>query len=138
MRINWVDDLSSFPLQLSAVAGVLTALTALLVEVPPLIIIIRTLLAILVFAIFGQILLKIWQNVHNLFPKQASQNTILSEVETRSNTAELSPLTIPKPPSGSAFSSAILPTQLESPKLENRPPSMSQSPSTHLSSTQYQ
>lgn len=66
-----------FPLQLAAVAGVLSAFSALLAEIPPLTVIIRGLLAVVVFALLGQLLLSLWQNFSA--PQLSAQESSPSE-----------------------------------------------------------
>ncbi|MGE3725003.1 MAG: hypothetical protein AB7I41_05605 [Candidatus Sericytochromatia bacterium] len=115
---------SAFPLQLAAVAGVLAAFSAVLAHVPPVAVIVRGLLAVLVFALLGQLLSYLWQslsalgqaNTEHPIPDSAEANT------AHTAALPLSAKTIPASPAGSLADLASLSPSLESPKTKPASP----------------
>jgi hypothetical protein len=115
--------LSFFPLKLAAVAGVLTAFSALLAQVPPFTVIVRGLLAVLVFALFGQLLSYLWQSLsalgHAKTGSPDSENAP-QELNTAPGTPTVSTQAIPAYRSGGQadLSAPPLAHSLESPKAK--------------------
>ncbi|MBT9545670.1 MAG: hypothetical protein IV090_09795 [Candidatus Sericytochromatia bacterium] len=121
MKKNASLSLSFFPLKLAAVAGVLTAFSALLAQVPAFTVIVRGLLAVLVFALFGQLLSYLWQSLNAMgqAKTESLSENAPEEPSTAHTAATLSTQTIPVYPSsgGQADLSALPPSHsLESPK----------------------
>jgi len=114
---------SAFPLQLAAVAGVLAAFSAVLAHVPPVAVIVRGLLAVLVFALLGQLLSYLWHNLNALgqantehpHPDSAPQEADMAHAAATT----LSATAIPSPAGGLAdLASPPLSPSLESPKAK--------------------
>lgn len=107
-----------FPLQLAAIAGVLAAFSALLAQVPPVTVIVRTLLAVLVFALLGQLLDTLWQRFNT--PSQVAPPNPAETPESAEQTAT-DTLSIPAYPAGAAVANALPFSQsLESPKAQSQ------------------
>jgi hypothetical protein len=120
MKKNSSLSLSFFPLKLAAVAGVLTAFSALLAQVPAFTVIVRGLLAVLVFALFGQLLSYLWQSLNAMGQAKTEplSESALEEPNAAHTSATLSTQTIPVYPSGGQADLSALPPShsLESPK----------------------
>jgi hypothetical protein len=111
-------SLSFFPLKLAAVAGVLTAFSALLAQVPPFTVIVRGLLAVLVFALFGQLLTYLWQSLDTMGQTKTG-DPALQEPDTAHAAPTLSTQAIPASPAvGQAADAYPLSHSLESPKAK--------------------
>jgi hypothetical protein len=71
------------PLQLGAVAGVIATLAAILAQVPPITVIVRTLLAVLAFCLIGQVLLSVWQTLPSTqLSEDTPEHPLSAETET--------------------------------------------------------
>lgn len=115
---------SAFPLQLAAVAGVLAAFSAVLAHVPTVAVIVRGLLAVLVFALLGQLLSYLWHNLNALgqantehpHPDSAPQEADMAPAAATT----LSATAIPTSPAGGLadLASPPLSPSLESPKAK--------------------
>lgn len=114
--------LSFFPLKLAAVAGVLTAFSALLAQVPAFTVIVRGLLAVLVFALFGQLLTYLWQSLNAMGQAKTEPpgDAALQEPDTAHGPPTFSTQAIPAYPSGGLtdLSAPPLAHSLESPKAK--------------------
>ncbi len=113
--------LSFFPLKLAAVAGVLTAFSALLAQVPAFTVIVRGLLAVLVFALFGQLLTYLWQSLNAMGQAKTEPpgDAALQEPDPAHAAPTLSTKAIPASQAGGqADLASPLSHSLESPKTK--------------------
>ncbi len=120
MKKNSGLSLSFFPLKLAAVAGVLTAFSALLAQVPPFTVIVRGLLAVLVFALFGQLLTYLWQSLNAMgqAKTETPSDSALQEPDPAHAAPTLSTKAIPASPAGGQAEASPLAHSLESPKAK--------------------